>query len=541
MNRFCAKCGTLVDEKTGKCPKCCGRENKLKKAIIIATSVLLVLSIVCIGVFVLSMDTKALVKGSIYVEVENVDYSKAEIVFENKETKETFTVVPDENGEYEIYLPYGEYQSYVNYDGEVVYEDELVVEKKTKKEKAKDSEIKLDFDVVVEQEDKYFGYEEVIQEYIEKFPWQESPIEIMDIGEVSYLYRYSSQLDEIGYAFYDVDSNGQVELLLSEIKEEYNRDVVFDMYTIVDGEIVLLCSSGERDRYSICSDGSIYNCGSSGAVSSSYSKYVFAEDCKSLELVERVEFNGYCAEEKGLISEAFEADGDTGYFVTDTEDYSDYDKYVHITQAEAEEKIDSMEEVVIVADYTPLSQFEPSEKQSKNNDDEYTAQELAGMSLSQIVDILGPDFEIATDGEYLIYYTSPSVHIYNFDVLPGYIFYIDGINPYFESESDIENERQKIIDGEYDRVSFIGLVDDAKLDSDVSADMTYNELTQVYGDFEMPSPAGAGTVCYSEDNVVLCFNYKDIADGDPFSGNGYTVQVLKKYNPPLEYIICYPQ
>ena len=65
----------------------------------------------------------------------------------------------------------------------------------------------------------------------------------------------------------------------------------FDMYTIVEGQRVLVASSGERDRYYVCEDYTIANEGSGGASNFVWNYYEFVSG--QLELKEGVFFDAY--------------------------------------------------------------------------------------------------------------------------------------------------------------------------------------------------------------------------------------------------------
>ena len=65
-------------------------------------------------------------------------------------------------------------------------------------------------------------------------------------------------LDNACYAFVDIDGDGTSELLTGVITAA-NSDAVtlYDVYTIVDGEVVLLADTGTRWSYWVCDDGTI--------------------------------------------------------------------------------------------------------------------------------------------------------------------------------------------------------------------------------------------------------------------------------------------
>lgn len=104
-------------------------------------------------------------------------------------------------------------------------------------------------------------------------------------------YAYGSDpLNRIGYCRMDYDGDGIEELLIGCCTgDSYTDQIVLEMYTIADGQPRQVFSSGERDRYYICSDRIIANDGSSSAYESSSSYYDFTGG--ELKFREGVEFN----------------------------------------------------------------------------------------------------------------------------------------------------------------------------------------------------------------------------------------------------------
>lgn len=79
---------------------------------------------------------------------------------------------------------------------------------------------------------------------------------------LSELYGYYN-VSNAGYAFADINNDGVSELLVGELYD-YTGSLIA-MYTVKNGEIVCLLNAGERERYTLCSDGLIAYIGSSSA------------------------------------------------------------------------------------------------------------------------------------------------------------------------------------------------------------------------------------------------------------------------------------
>ena len=71
---------------------------------------------------------------------------------------------------------------------------------------------------------------------------------------------YLISLDGAGYRFYDADSDGEEELLILD-----DDEAVAALYTRKNGRIFHVFDGWERNRYSLCADGTFYNAGSDGA------------------------------------------------------------------------------------------------------------------------------------------------------------------------------------------------------------------------------------------------------------------------------------
>ena len=77
------------------------------------------------------------------------------------------------------------------------------------------------------------------------------------------------RLDKIGFCLLDIDGDGSEELLIGNISDDYPEKCIYDVYSIVDGEVKRVLSSIERERFFINADGMILDDGSSGASNSS--------------------------------------------------------------------------------------------------------------------------------------------------------------------------------------------------------------------------------------------------------------------------------
>ena len=99
---------------------------------------------------------------------------------------------------------------------------------------------------------------------------------------------------QIGYAIEDIDQNGVPELLIGEIGEWGGGSGAFlDLYTLVDGQAVLVAASSERDRYYLCQDGTIAYEGSTGADDSFNAYYAISPATGTRLILEAVLYQGF--------------------------------------------------------------------------------------------------------------------------------------------------------------------------------------------------------------------------------------------------------
>ena len=177
-----------------------------------------------------------------------------------------------------------------------------------------------------------------------------------DPDNVAYMFPLhykNADLSDIGYALIDIDQNGQDELMVSPLNSaEYG--MIFDMYTVVDGMVVHVLSSGERAQYYLANDGSIMFSGSAGAMQSMTEKYSLQGSTGTLKLDEAVICDAY----ENPKSPYFYASGE----YRDSDGYYDYRKLSSISQAQATAIKNSFPEIIPIP-MTPLSEYDPNAAQ----------------------------------------------------------------------------------------------------------------------------------------------------------------------------------
>lgn len=89
----------------------------------------------------------------------------------------------------------------------------------------------------------------------------------LESKQLTYMVGFQNSGEVLGYALSDLDGNQTPELLVGD------GTVLYELYTIWEGEVVQLLSGAERNAYWLTDDGVIGNNASNGAASSIYSYY----------------------------------------------------------------------------------------------------------------------------------------------------------------------------------------------------------------------------------------------------------------------------
>lgn len=110
----------------------------------------------------------------------------------------------------------------------------------------------------------------------------------------SYCYA-GNPLENVGYAYVDVNNDGSRELLIGAIAgDEFVDNVIFDLYVLEDDVPVQIFCSQERDRYYLCEEEAggyeIANTGSSGADSSAWHYYIL--NGQEMQVIQAIIYDG---------------------------------------------------------------------------------------------------------------------------------------------------------------------------------------------------------------------------------------------------------
>lgn len=86
-------------------------------------------------------------------------------------------------------------------------------------------------------------------------------------ADISILVSYATSPSELGYALLDLDNDGTDELIIANDAE---RQVIYDLYSLVDGKLVHVFTGWDRNSYELREGYRILNIGSNGAASTDY-------------------------------------------------------------------------------------------------------------------------------------------------------------------------------------------------------------------------------------------------------------------------------
>lgn len=164
----------------------------------------------------------------------------------------------------------------------------------------------------------YPEYDEIVNQYYNGASLNWSTEDFRE-HNLCYLAGYETGVDQIGYCVRDINGDGVDELMIGGIGEYSDPGMFYDLYTMIDGQRVLVKSSGERDRYYLCQDQTIANEGSSGAALVIWGYYDFVSG--QLQLKEGIFTDG-------------DKHPENPYFYTTTTFYEDYSNPISDEEAE---------------------------------------------------------------------------------------------------------------------------------------------------------------------------------------------------------------
>ena len=143
------------------------------------------------------------------------------------------------------------------------------------------------------------------------------------------------------------------------------------------------------------------------------------------------------------------------------------------------------------------------------SEEEHTGEELLKMNVPQILELMENDISVDCQGEKYYIFPMGYVYFYNYDKLPGFVFYIQperrpNTPPDHFSEDDLTEIKNDILAGKYNEFKFLAITDGAKLNHNISSNMTYSQISSAIGNYSVNPIAGAGNL--TQDITSACEN-----------------------------------
>ena len=79
--------------------------------------------------------------------------------------------------------------------------------------------------------------------------WEENEYLDNDLSTLPFHYADADPLENVGFGYQDLDNDGNAELIIGAISNAQQDPVVYYIWTLVDGEPVMLAQSGYKNRY----------------------------------------------------------------------------------------------------------------------------------------------------------------------------------------------------------------------------------------------------------------------------------------------------
>ena len=110
-------------------------------------------------------------------------------------------------------------------------------------------------DIVYEGDASSYYIDVVYAEQIARYhaalteKWDEGQYFDHDMSALPYYYYEGNPLENVGFGFADLDNDGHWELIIGAILNAEADPAVFEIWTLVDGEPVMLAQGGSHNRY----------------------------------------------------------------------------------------------------------------------------------------------------------------------------------------------------------------------------------------------------------------------------------------------------
>ncbi|MBQ4617544.1 MAG: hypothetical protein IJB27_04130 [Clostridia bacterium] len=231
------------------------------------------------------------------------------------------------------------------------------------------------------------SYQAVLKAIAESLPWDAEPLYLN--GEPLSAMYYGADSSDIGYALHDVNGDGVKELVVAEIAQ--SDHVFLDLFTLCNGRAKLVCSSDNKTRYSLRTDGTILYTWSVGMGQgvSGCDRYRLDPQTGELTLEVRVCQDMEYARSLGMSNQS--------WFVSYTD--TDRSSYSAISQVDATAKEEELTDETMRCrlSYTPLSELtfdNVSDTVDTQAPKPKTMMDYRGYTIGDVTDLYGIDYKI---------------------------------------------------------------------------------------------------------------------------------------------------
>ena len=139
-------------------------------------------------------------------------------------------------------------------------------------------------------------YGEILKKYKKAFTEKWTSDEKFENEDMGYMYYNLLQSNkdlrnEIGYAYYDINSDGIDELFIGKIAKGKSKGIIYDMYTMVERKPTHVLSGGDIDKYiEYLVFNCVFLCNESSLTKNENSMRVFVLEKNSTELFSQITF-----------------------------------------------------------------------------------------------------------------------------------------------------------------------------------------------------------------------------------------------------------
>lgn len=179
-------------------------------------------------------------------------------------------------------------------------------------------------------------YGDVLDDYFDALLQGFGPEQYLEKG-LNYLPGLVKDVTKIGYCLEDLDGDGSTELFIGAVGEPN----IYAMYTVKNGEEVMVIDAGERNSFRLSSDGVFVNNASCSAAQSAYFLYTFAGGDLTLQ--------------DGLVCDA-EADSKNPWFYVKDDNW-DPATYEPLDTASAEAITAGLNDNICPIAFVPFSEY----------------------------------------------------------------------------------------------------------------------------------------------------------------------------------------